>query len=149
MQDPTQPLVSLQVSPPGQLFRLGAVLQPGMQMPAGPEQTSPEVGPPHSESPSVSTQPHRPSGVQMGLTPPHSVVLEPEHSVQAPVSGPVIWQAGRAGSVQLGAPSPVQGPQRCTDGSQNGVEVLPQSALVTQPTHWPRLGSQTGVVPVH
>jgi hypothetical protein len=61
------------------------VLQPGTQMPAGPLQTRPDIGPPHSPSPSVSVQPHVSLAVkQMGRGNVQRVMLVPEHSVHAP-----------------------------------------------------------------
>jgi hypothetical protein len=59
-----------------------------------------------------------------------------EHSVQAPASVPVFWQAGRAGSGQLGAPSAAHATQVCVVAEQTGV-VPPQSALPRQLTQTP------------
>ena len=56
--------------------------------------------------------------------------------MQAPASGPVFWQAGRAGSGQLGPPSAVQPTHEWVADEQTGV-VPPQSALPTQLTQTP------------
>jgi hypothetical protein len=60
------------------------------------------------------------------LTPPHSTAFVAVHSVQAPCKGPERWQAGRAGSEQLGAPSVVQATQVRVLVAQTGV----------MPLHW-------------
>jgi hypothetical protein len=62
--------------------------------------------------------------------------LVAEHSVQAPLSGPERWQAGRSGSGQLGAPSVVQATQVRVAIEQTGVEP-PQCASVRQATQAP------------
>lgn len=138
LQVPTPPLVSLQVWPTGQPLRPGAALHPGTQMPAGPLQTTPDVLPPQSPSPPpVFEQPQIPRSVrQRGFEPPHRSACAAVHSVQAPASAPVVWQYGRVGSAQLGAPSAVHGMQVCVAGAQNGVGPE-QSLLVTQPTQTP------------
>lgn len=146
--------------------------QPAMHTPTGPLHTRPELMLPHSESPSMSEQPHRPRSVRhSGLGKLQRLALPTEHSVQAPASGPVLLHAGRAGSVQLGAPSVAHGEQTLM-GEQNGVGPA-QSAFDRQPTqrlvpsshngvgatqrlrlaalHSPQapLGRQTGVAPPH
>ena len=97
----------------------------------------PDIGPPQTASSSVPEQPHRPvAGRHSGFSPLQRVTLVGEHSVQAPASGPEVWQAGSNGSGQLGAPSAVHGPQVWVLVEQSGV-TPPQSAAVTQPTHAP------------
>lgn len=118
-------------------------------MPLGPLQMTPELGPPQAPSAEAPAQPHRPvSGRHWGLAPPQRAALVGEHSVQAPASGPLSWQAGRAGSGQLGAPSALHGTQRWADGSQCGA-IPPQSASSRQPTHTPTPdeASQRGAEP--
>jgi hypothetical protein len=70
------------------------------------------------------------------LAPPQRELSVAEHSPHAPALGPVVWHTGRAGSVQLGAPSPAQGTHRRVVGEQRG-EAPPQSALLMQPTQTP------------
>jgi hypothetical protein len=136
-QVPGAPVRLLQVWPVGQPFLIGALLQPGTQMPTVPLQMRPEVGPPQSASPSASEQPQMPKFVrQRGFAPPQRELSVAEHSAQAPAIGPVVWHTGRAGSAQLGAPSPVQGTQVRLVGEHRG-EAPPQSALVMQPTQVP------------
>jgi hypothetical protein len=74
--------------------------QPSMHVPADPLQTFPEVGLPHSESPSVSEQPHTPVDKHWGLAALHRVSVEPVHSVQAPVRVPDVLHAGFVASLQ-------------------------------------------------
>jgi hypothetical protein len=145
LQLPTAPLTSLQVWPTGQPLRMGAALQPGTQIPTGPLQIKPDVGPPQSPSPATSLQPQMPTlATQRGLAPTQRALLVGEHSVQAPARGPVVWQTGRAGSAQLGAPLTVQGMHWCVAGEQNGVGPA-QSLFDTQPTQIPPLTtSHTG-----
>jgi len=103
-QRPTPPETPTQVALPGQPLWLGP--QPGTQKPFGPLQMSPESAAPHAAS---FAHPQRPVATRhRGWGPPHWVWLFAEHSVQAPARGPAFWQAGRAGSGQLGAPSAVQ-----------------------------------------
>jgi hypothetical protein len=136
-QVPGTPVRLLQVCPVGQPFLIGAVLQPGTQMPTVPLQMRPEVGPPQSASPLASEQPHTPKAVrQRGFAPPQRELSAAPHSAHAPAMGPVVWHTGRAGSVQLGPPSPVQGTQVRIVGEQRG-DAPPQSALVVQPTQVP------------
>jgi hypothetical protein len=105
-----------------------------VQNPFGPLHTRPDVAPPHAAS---VAQPQRPVAVRhCGCAPTQSAAFVAEHSVHAPASGPVFWQAGRAGSGQLGAPSAVHGTQVCDAGEQMGV-VPPQSALAMQLTQTP------------
>ena len=99
----------------------------------------------------MPSHPHRPvAGKHWGLALVQRTVFVGEHSVQAPASGPDIWHAGRAGSVQLGAPSDVQGPQVRVVVEQTG-EVPPQSVFVRQPTQTPppEVVSQSGLVAGH
>ncbi len=111
--------------------------QPGVQIPFGPLQISPDIGPPHSGSDCGPAQPHRPvSGRHSGLMPPQRLALVPEHSVQAPASGPEIWQAGREGLGQFVPPSAVHGPQVCVVVEQTGV-TPPQSLASRHPTQAP------------
>jgi hypothetical protein len=111
--------------------------QPGVQNPFGPLQITPDVGPPQATSPATPSQPHCPvAGRHCGWAPPHSAPFVAEHSVHEPASGPAAWQAGRAGSAQVGAPSPAQGTHAWVAGEQTGV-APPQSALAMQPTHTP------------
>jgi hypothetical protein len=131
-QRPTPATTSTHVWPPGQPLRPGP--QPGVQNPLGPVQMTPDIASPH---PASVEQPHRPVARRhCGCAPPQSEALVAEHSVQAPASGPVFWQAGRAGSGQLGPPSEVHGTQACVADEQTGV-VPPQSALPRQLTHTP------------
>jgi hypothetical protein len=131
-QRPTPPETPPQVSFVGQPLWLGP--QPGTQKPFGPLQMRPEIAVPQAAS---VEHPHRPVAARhSGCAPPHSVAFVAEHSVHAPASGPVFWQAGRAGSGQLGAPSAVQPTQTCVVAAQTGV-VPPQSALPRQLTHTP------------
>jgi len=130
---PAPLMMLVHIVPLGQSLR-GAVPQPGVQMPLGPLQMTPDIGPPQTSS---SAHPHRPvSGRQLGLAPVQRPALVGEHSVQAPASTPVVWQAGRAGSGQLGAPSAVQGPQVWLLVEQTGV-TPPQSVALRQPTQTP------------
>jgi hypothetical protein len=129
---PRPPAGAEQVSLVGQPLR--PVAQPGSQKPLGPVQTRPESEAPHAAS---VEQPHRPVGArQVGSAPEHSVASVAEHCVHAPASGPVSWQAGRAGSGQLGAPSAVHAAQVCVVAEHSGV-VPPQSSLPRHATHWP------------
>jgi hypothetical protein len=108
--------------------------QPGSQKPFGPLHTRPESAAPHVAS---VPQPQRPVAVrQRGSEPAHRIASVAEHSVQAPASGPVRWQAGRAGSGQLGAPSAAHAMHVCDVAEHTGV-VPPQSALPRHATHWP------------
>jgi hypothetical protein len=133
---PAPSRMPVQVWPVGQLLR-GAVPQPGVQIPFGPLQMRPDIMPPQAGSDIGPSQPHRPvDGRHWGLAPPHRLVFAGEHSVQAPASGPAVWQAGRVGSGQLGAPSVVHGPQVRVAVEQSGV-TPPQSVLVRQPTQVP------------
>lgn len=144
-QRPTPATTSTHVWPDGHPLRAGP--QPGVQKPFGPLQITPDVGPPHAVSPATPSQPHCPvAGRHCGWTPPHSAPLVDEHSVHEPASGPAAWQAGRAGSAQVGAPSPAQATHACVAGEQTGV-APPQSALAMQPTHTPPppVVSQSGV----
>lgn len=150
-QLPGAPVVTLQVWPVGQPFRIGAALQPGTQMPTGPLQMRPELIPPQSLSPLASEQPQRPKAVrQRGFGPPQRELSVAEHSEHAPAMAPVVWQTGRAGSVQLGDPSPAQGTQVRVVGEQRG-DAPPQSALLTQPTQTPtpEVRSQSGRATPH
>jgi hypothetical protein len=129
---PRPATTSTQVSPPGQPLRAGP--QPGVQKPLGPLQTRPEVAPPQAAS---VEQPHRPvAATHCGCAPTQRAAFVAEHSVHAPARGPVFWQAGRAGSGQLGAPSAEHATQACVVAEQTGV-VPPQSALPRQLTHTP------------
>lgn len=108
-----------------------------MQTPFGPLQMIPDMGPPQIASAAVPEQPHRPvAGKHCGFAPLQRVGLAGEHSVQAPASGPEVWQAGCDGSGQLGAPSAVHGPQVWVVVEQSGV-TPPQSASLMQPTQTP------------
>jgi hypothetical protein len=64
------------------------------------------------------------------------VAFVPVHSVQAPASGPVRWQAGRSGSGQLGAPSVVQATQVRVTIEHTGV-TPPQWLSLRQATQTP------------
>jgi hypothetical protein len=122
-----------------------------VQKPFGPLQITPEVGPPQAASPATPSQPHWPvAGRHCGCAPPHNVAFVAEHSVHEPASGPAAWQAGRAGSAQVGAPSPAHGTQACVAGEHTGV-APPQSALEMHPTHTPPppVVSQSGVAAAH
>ena len=131
-QRPRPPAGAEHVSPEGQPLR--PVPQPGSQKPFGPLQMRPESAAPQAAS---VAHPQRPVAVrQMGSAPPHDVAFVAEHSVHAPASGPVDWQAGRAGSGQLGAPSAVQATHVCVVTEHTGV-VPPQSSLPRHATHWP------------
>jgi hypothetical protein len=141
------PVWFVHVNPKGHVLRPGAIAHPGMQVPAGPLQTMPDMGAPHSLSPSVSVHPHVPLARQMGLIPPQRVALVAEHSVQAPASGPDFWHAGRAGSGQSGAPSFWHATQVFVFVSQTGF-VPEHCALVRQPTHMLVVVLHTGVAPM-
>jgi hypothetical protein len=139
---------ALHICPLGQPLRPVAVLQPGMQMPTAPLQTTPDIGPPHSLSPSPSAQPQYPRLVRhWGLAPLHRSALAPEHSVQAPASGPAVWQAGNRASLPVHSASLAQATHVCVCIEQSGRSPL-QSALVRQPTHTPAVVLQTGVAPL-
>lgn len=135
-QRPTPPVISTQVCPVGQSLR-GAGPQPGPQLPPGDVQMMPEVGPPQAGSAVGPAHPHRPvAAMHWGLRPKQSNASVAEHSVQAPASGPVCWQAGRVGSGQLGAPSAVHPTQVRVEAEQTGV-TPPQSVALRQPTQRP------------
>jgi hypothetical protein len=143
-QTPTPPDESLQAAPPGQALRPDATLQPGRQIPAAPLHTRPEVGPPHSPSPSRSVQPHAPISVRhTGRPPPHKRTSAAEHSTHAPRNVPSVAHTGHAGSVQNGAPLPAHGSHRRVAGSQYG-RAPPHSAFSLQAAHTKRSGKQVG-----
>jgi hypothetical protein len=132
---PSPATTPTQVWPDGHPFRPGP--QPATQKPFGPLQTRPESAAPHAASPAAPSQPHRPvAGRHWGRAPAQRAALVVVHSVQAPASGPVFWQAGCAGSGQLGAPSATQPTQVFVVAEQTGV-VPPQSAFARQPTQTP------------
>ena len=86
---------------------------------------------------------------QIGRVPPQPVVLVDEHSPHEPANRPLVWQAGIAGSGQLGAPSPMQATQVWESGRQYGVspEQARLSAEVAQVLGDPAVsqnGSATG-----
>ncbi|MES1164709.1 MAG: hypothetical protein ABUR63_03040, partial [Verrucomicrobiota bacterium] len=122
-----------QVWPAGHPLR-GAAPHPGWQIPFAPLQTRPELAVPQAPS---SAQPHSPvSGRHWGLAPPHRAAFAGVHSVHAPASAPVVWQTGRLGSGQLGAPSAAHGTHTCVVTLQFGV-TPPQSASPRHPTQAP------------
>jgi hypothetical protein len=131
-QRPTPAEAPTQVSLVGQ--PLWPEPQPGTQNPFGPVQMRPESAAPHAAS---VEHPQSPVAARhCGCAPPHCDWFVAEHSVQAPTSAPVFWQAGRAGSGQLGAPSAVHPTHACVVAEQTGV-VPPQSALPRQLTQTP------------
>jgi hypothetical protein len=130
-QTPIPPVWSVQNCTGGQSLRLGAVLQPGTHIPAGPLQMIPESGAPHSESPSTSEHPQTAVLRHCGSLGVQSDRLPPEHSRQEPAKTPLRWQAGSAGKPAQSA-SPWQPTQ--TPLLQTGA-VLGQFALVRQATH--------------
>lgn len=135
-QLPTEPSLLLQVSPPGQPLRPGAVAHPATQMPgeaSEPLQIRPELIAPHCSS---LVQPHSPvASMQMGLSPPHMYGLSFVQAVQCPASGPSLLHAGRIESEQLGQPSSSQG-THC-DQSQRGVAPEQSSSELRHCAHCP------------
>src|SRR5262249_61428629 len=89
----------------------------------------PEFGPPHSESPSVSVQPHTPSDeMHWGLVPLQRVEFGVVHSVHWPIKSPEVLQAGFGLLQSASDVQPMQLPDAQTGRSMG------QSALLKHST---------------